>query len=317
LVSIELKDTQIRNYPTFLNTKKPLTTNISDLKEEKLMDLEPLKKLDNLRSVSFEGCNCFIHEDHRWVLPVIHDAQVKEILPKPCTIIIFDAHHDASDPICPEDIRELRKSGFDTSDLIDLCKNKLKKMDDDWLKAGMELGLIDDVVIFGVDNYFDKEKLREYEDHCGVKHRIEMIQSIISELSDNQGDLNDLARSKELCGLWDILGWEYSPEHGFMFSDDKKSILLDIDLDCFAVFWREYHFPWPHEVFENEFFRPSQHSTTSGWNAAKFLEEFISRAALITIAEEPDFCGGIEKSNIIFDRVNKYLFQKRLSIEAE
>ncbi len=43
-------------------------------------------------------------------------------------------------------------SGPTISDLIALCERDLRSLDDDWIKAAMELGLVSDAVVFGVDD---------------------------------------------------------------------------------------------------------------------------------------------------------------------
>lgn len=280
------------------------------------MSLDKLRELDNLREISFENCEAFMHKDHRWVLPIIHYSQEKGILPKPCTLVMFDAHHDSCDPFCLDEIIQLRESGCNVEDIIYLCENHLNSLDDDWVKTGMELGLIDNAVIFGLDDLSDKREFQKYKDHLGCEHRIEMIGSIIDALAF-QGDLSDLAKSEKLSELWNILDWQFDQSsRQFTFTTDAKKILLDFDLDCFAVNWRGYLFPWPDEVYINEFFVESNYYTTDEWTGVNFVKELIKRAALLTIAEEPNHCGSIEKSMQIFDKVNHFFFENRLSLRS-
>jgi hypothetical protein len=69
---------------------------------------------------------------------------------------------------------------------------RLRKIDDDWIKAGMELGLIDNVVLWGVD-FEHRTDENMYSDAIGRFHEIYTIGALNNELG-YQGDLPDLAR---------------------------------------------------------------------------------------------------------------------------
>jgi len=275
------------------------------------MSLDDLKRIDNLKKVSFEKCECFLHENHRWVLPIIHYAQERGTLPKPCTLVMFDAHHDAKRPSCIEEICRIRKAGITIKNLICLCKDKLCRHDGDWVKAAMELGLIDDAVIFGVEDRWSSNRLKSFKDHRGDRHRVELLGLPRLEL-EPQGSLSDIAQ-EGFYELWNILDWQCISNEGFTFAKCAKKILLDFDLDCFVINWRDYLFPWPDEVFEKEFFTPSTHWSTEGWTGKKLLDELVSRAALLTIARESKSCGNGEKADQILGKVNHFLFDDKLS----
>lgn len=277
------------------------------------MNLDFLEAIDNLRKISFEKCECFIHEDHRWVLPIIHDAQEREVLPKPCTLVMFDAHCDLLDPICFDDICRIRKKGVNLGNLIGSCKDKLAKNDSDWIKAGMELGLIGDVVIFGVGGNWE-----EFKDHRGKLHRIELLSLPLTELESHDGKLCDLVQSSLFSKLWNILRWEYDQQKDeFFFKKGGKKILLDFALDCFVYNCLECKFPWPDELFESEFLTQSKNRKTTQWTGKKFLDGLIKRATLLTFSLESEFCGGLEKSEYILSKVNQFLFERKLLIEKE
>jgi hypothetical protein len=278
------------------------------------MNLSALEKIDELRQVPFGERECFLHKEHRWVLPIIFYNQQKKILPHPCTLVTFDAHHDTMDPTCScnEDIRRVKKAGITFEELVNLCKESLRDRDDDWIKAGMELSLIDDVVIFGVENGVSSGKLEKYEDQQGNIHKIKLLGLPREEL-DDRGDLSDIARSETLSEFWEILGWQCT--HQFSFVQSKRKILLDFDLDCFIVHWRGYRFPWPNEVFEKEFRSSSKYQGGSLWTGKDFLNGLMDKAALITIAKEPDFCDGEKKATEILGKVNHFLFDDKLNLD--
>ena len=58
-------------------------------------NIENLLAFDELAEIKFKNCSGYIHKDHRWVLCLIYYGQEKGLLPKPCDMVIFDAHHDA------------------------------------------------------------------------------------------------------------------------------------------------------------------------------------------------------------------------------
>jgi len=275
------------------------------------MNLSDLEEIDELRQISFGERECFLHKEHRWVLPIIFYNQQNKILPHPCTLVMFDAHHDTRDPNCMEDIIRIKEAELTFSEIVNLCKERLSDRDDDWVKAGMELGLIDDAVIFGVEDGASNRNLEKYEDQQGIIHKIKLLGLPREEL-DYQGDLSDIIRSEALSEFWKILGWQCNSQ--FSFVEDERKILLDFDLDCFIVRWRGYHFPWPEEVFKKEFPAPLNHRPTSGWTEKGFLNGLINKAALVTIAREPDFCGGETKATEILGKVNRFLFDNKLLI---
>lgn len=276
------------------------------------MNLSDLKEIDDLRQVPFGKCDCLLHKEHRWVLPIIFYKQQKNILSHPCTLVMFDAHHDAKDPACKNDILQIKKIGITFEGLIDLCQEKLSKLNDDWVKTGMELGLIDDAVIFGVESSADSANFKRFKDQQENIHKIKLLGLPGKEL-EYQGDLSDTARRESLSDLWKILGWQCDPQ--FSFAQDGRKILLDLDLDCFIVRWKGcYRFPWPDEVFKKEFLVPSRYQTTLEWTGKDFLNGLVNKAALLTIAREPYCCGGETKATQILGKVNHFLFDDKLSI---
>jgi len=275
------------------------------------MNLSDLEKIDDLQQISYGKHECFLHKDHRWVLPIIFHKQQKKALPHPCTLVIFDAHHDTLPPSCMEDILLIKEVGINFDKLVNLCQEKLKDDDDDWIITGMELGLIDNAVIFGVEDRVNNRITETFKDHQGKSHYIKLLGFPREELGD-RGDLRDISRLEDLSGLWEILGWQCN--HQFSFAQDRKKILLDFDLDCFIIQWKCYRFPWPDEVFIKEFLKPSNHRTKLRWTGKGFLDGLINKAALITIAREPVFCGGDTKANQVLSKVNHFLFDDKLLI---
>ncbi|MBD3337767.1 MAG: hypothetical protein GF353_01575 [Candidatus Lokiarchaeota archaeon] len=279
------------------------------------MPLTRLKKLDELKEVSYSNHKIFIHRDHRYILPIIFHAQNLKYLPKPSTLVFFDYHPDNIKVEDMTKITNILQNGLNLDTLIDFCMNDLKKNDDDWLLTGIELGLIDDVVIFGVNSHFSSFPDDIYIDNNNIKHKIIIKHSHPGNLLHYQGDLSDTARSTELESMWKILNWKFSPEmQCFNFYKNTKRIILDFDLDAFIVQWEEYLFPWPDEVFDDRYLKESEYYTTNGWTGKKFVRKLIEKAGIITIASEPTCCGNEVKSEIVFNKLNKYIFDDELKI---
>lgn len=150
--------------------------------------------------------------------PIIYDAQEREILPKPCTLVMFDAHDDATrlGSACMEKIREMRDRGITLEALMQLCQDDLRRDDGDWVMAGAELGLIGDAVSFGVEDREKKDRLKRFEDHLGNTHRIELM-GLPGEAFAYKGGLIDHIRRDDFSDLWDILQWEHVRGRGFRF----------------------------------------------------------------------------------------------------
>lgn len=284
-------------------------------------DLAALQVLDGLKYANFGNLPCYVHTDHRWVLPIIHHAQEQGHIPRPCTLVMFDAHHDALPPQggCMDLIRQIRASGPTVDSLLQLCEvdDGLRKTDDDWVLAGMELGLIGDAVVFGVKGYSDRDvhDLWEFADHAGTIHHLRLVGLPGRELG-YQGVLGDLSQREVVQSIWDILGWKMI-DGRFQFVEGRPKIALDIDLDCFVVDWNGYLFPWPDEVFEHEFLRESMYWSTQQQSGLAFLQVLIEKAGSLTIAREPHYCGGHEKTDEVFRKLNRHLFGGNIIIHDD
>lgn len=279
--------------------------------------IQILKKLDGLRRVGFDRCQCFLHDKHRWVLPLIHDAQQNGILSAPCTLISFDAHHDTKQPVpdCMTEIKRIRGSGLSIGNLVFLCEEKLSLNNDDWIRAGMELGLISDVVVFGVQYHLDSRIPPQFADHTGGTHRIEIC-PLPREALERSGPLGACHNHRQPKELWSILDWVYMPQKGFSFGQRPERVLLDFDLDCFKLTWAtKYTFPWPDEVFQTEFLTDSRYYSTEGWSGKAFVKGLMDRAGLIAIAREQRCCGGEQKADEVLRKLNHFIFDDKLCLK--
>lgn len=180
------------------------------------MGLEELVALDGLKTFRYGEKEVWLHEDHRWVLPMVFEAQERGWLPRPVRVVLFDRHTDAAAPA-----QFSTQLSFEV--VVSACKKDLSRHDDDWIVAGIRMGLLADVFVFGVDDRMGE--LPKAVGDFGIFGRYEM-----------PGKLGELGkRAKE------VLNWDESP------------ILLDIDLDCFAYAYRDRVIAWDDSVFQSEF----------------------------------------------------------------
>lgn len=182
--------------------------------------LEPLAVVDEIRRIERASPPTFIHNDHRFFLPVLHWAQEERLLPRPCRLVMLDQHHDALDtrkPGAAAKLRALRQQGFTMELLLDFVQNYLAEEDDDWVRSGMELGLLSDAIIFGAQDGLGSNP-KVFDDHLGTGHRIWINRSLPGECFGRQGNLGDLGRGHTVQPLWDLLSWDPRPK-SFGFVD--------------------------------------------------------------------------------------------------
>jgi hypothetical protein len=279
-----------------------------------LFSLLPLE--ENAEYSSIEGTSFVIHEDHRWLLPIANFAQQRGLLPKPCTLVMFDAHEDSVELTCLELLAKAR-ADLTSERLVEICRNELRKLDDDWIKAGMELAIFKDAIIFGGwHNDRGIPKPDTYTASANSESHRFIKSGLPLHALAYQGELSDHARTTKLQHLWNALGWQ--PDGGvgvFDFVPGLPPILLSLDLDCFAASWRGYNFPWPDEIFETEFLEPSKYSSTLGWTGKRFLNALIHKAGLVAFAREAECTDGPAKARHILQRLNHYVFEGELPSE--
>lgn len=272
-------------------------------------ELAPLYSLDRLRRLALTDPVTFAHDDHRFLLPLVHFAQEQGLVPKPSKVVMMDRHHDGLAPRNREAldvIPVMRAKGITYPELINLTATTLSPLDDDWLRAGMELGMFADAVVFGVEEGLG-QNLTTFDDHLGQEHRIWINRSLPGECFGHQGNLSDLARSYELKDLWDLLDWEVGGG-GVDFRADAEKLVVTVDLDAFVMDWEDFTFAWRDEVWTRRFLQESAHHTAAGWSGARFVEALLERAGILAIAREPSYCGGEAEMQRVFDDFNRYVF---------
>jgi hypothetical protein len=175
--------------------------------------LRRLKEHDGLREFAWEGKRIWLHEDHRWVLPSIWAAQEEGRLPRPTPVVLLDRHPDAAVPET-----ELPVPGS-LEAVYRVCAELLSRHDDDWIVAGMRMGILGDVWVYGVD--------------------------------DRMGDLPRREGNFVARGRWGLMGG--LARDGVELPRIEGPYLLDVDLDCFAFAYRDRVWAWTEEMWDWEF----------------------------------------------------------------
>lgn len=260
------------------------------------------------------GNPVFVFRDHRWTLPVIFLAGIKDLFKLPVKIVTFDRHMDSLSPLNgKETLRNFRSCGGTFDELVHIIINHLSPRDDDWIESGMELGLISDVVQFSSEQEKVEsiEPISVYTDSLNMVHRIYHLGRPVHELS-YKGALTDPTCEFVSEGLWDTLGWEPSKPG---FAGKANDFVFDIDLDFFTFTWNKYIFAFTEEIYEGEFLSPCQSSFYEEYLPLEFIRELARKASLLTIACEPAYCGGSKKAQYILGDINNLFLERELYVE--
>lgn len=258
-----------------------------------------------------DGTPLVIFRDHRWTLPVIAAAEEKDFLSVPATVVTFDRHRDLLEPrrgIGP--LRQWKTRGGSFTEIIELVENHCSPRDDDWILSGMELGLIGDVIQFNACETYEEEpaSVVSHADSGGVKHKVFQLGRPARELSF-KGSLVQKSSEGITDAIARLIGWDPSLPG---ISSASNGFLLDIDLDFFTIGWLNYTLPFSDEIFDGEFFKSCQSEYYEDYSPVSFFCDLVTHASVITIATEPDFCGGNEKAKAVMRSVDRLLFNGML-----
>src|SRR6202035_1184272 len=99
--------------------------------------LQPLVKGDRLREISGLVKPAFLHDDHRWVLPIFAWAQITGLAKTPSLLVLFDRHTDFANSflIADKPGRELAtayNSAPTVEAVIEICSQYADPNDGDW-----------------------------------------------------------------------------------------------------------------------------------------------------------------------------------------
>jgi len=202
--------------------------------------------------------------DHRAVLVAAWAAHKQDLFAKPPMIVRLDAHPDMGEKPRPWAWERAQLRDLDSAQAI---ANMQRNDDGGWVISAMEFGLAADVLSVGVHEYHrfpgDNEP---WIDHCGARHRLGTF-----------------------TAFHDVLN---TPHWRDRIHDTSTPIWVDIDLD-FATTRLDDDSgrvrPWTPQEWQAHF--PA--------DAREWFAAALRRASLVTIASEPEFCGGHEGSGRI------------------
>ena len=276
-------------------------------------NLSNLSQYANFETYPYGEKHIILYDDHRCILTVLFEAYKLGIINDMTNLVTFDRHDDAKPmhPNTEEMLKALTKSNLSeisSRDFKSFVEFDISEYDDDWVKIGMEMRLINNIINIGCEENFNISdwKSNSYESKSGKKHLGFVIGHLSSELNTHGGRIGDLALH-EYDPIREIIGYS---QHGPSLPsiDDTSNFVLDFDLDCFTTTCMDKRFAWPEDVFRKEY---------NGESASSFfLYQLIQKSKFITICREPSYCGGIGEANKILGYLDHYLFGGCLGTQA-
>ncbi len=254
------------------------------------MSIIDLEQRTNYSVYDFNGKQIVLYDDHRCLLNVLYEA--KQEFGCAHDVFYFDNHDDARD-LNPDEIHEIigLGSNYLLKDLWNFVEFTSASDDASWLKAGFELGLIKNAVVFGA----------------------EMEDSNVMALPQHQ--YIDLHLQHHFAySIKDVETWSRCYRHPLPGNNEASLIknssgfILDFDLDCFASdikgiaggLGSGFSTIAIPEVLFSELI---ENLLRNG-----LMYDFIKKANVITICMEPDCCGGLGESYRILNLLDEHLF---------
>ena len=276
-----------------------------------MQDIKSIHELTfhtNIEVYSFNGKNIILYDDHRSVLNVLFESKKLKLFSKTPNLIFFDKHEDASDPrIKAEDLFKKwgtdRIEDVDSRDFWSFVEFDLSGIDDDWVLAGMELGLINHAVVIGqTENSNMRDMNNHFESSDGIHHELFDIPHLDFSIGC-RGCLGDsVSKESNYENIRNI--FEYNqllPRNYKQFSKEVNNpFVLDFDLDCFTTECEDTVYAWPEAIFWEKY--------CNNQESFHFMRQLINRSTIITICREPKCCGGLGESNKILGYLDNYFF---------
>jgi hypothetical protein len=227
----------------------------------------------------------------------------------PVNVVIFDRHDDFCDPLCglPR-LQQLLQVGLNERVLSDIVEWELSRNDDDWIKTGMHLGYIADILLVGVEDDHNVDTSCNangvFVDMNGNNHVVRSVGHIWDGL-DYQGWIFDFAQRAAFEPCWKILGWN-PKERQF---NPERDLIVDIDLDCFSSDSWGQTLSIRADLFTHLLSKKVPHS---GMSAATWLCDCIAAAKYVGIATESTHCGGYYEMMKSLHTLDHVLFEEHI-----
>ncbi|MFL5788313.1 MAG: hypothetical protein ACJ748_09685 [Flavisolibacter sp.] len=253
-----------------------------------------------------------LYEDHRTILNVLFYCKKQEPSLFPINVYLFDNHDDACVPSKKvlKMISRYNKKEPSLKDFWSFTDFDLRVLDDDWNKAGMELGLINNVFLFNATKAsFDFQQSYKTMSF-GTKNLYNL--GYIWDALWNRGCLSDLVKSEEYGALWNDFGWVYQRNQGKFFFGPPNAFITDFDLDCFTTEVLDNRIAVPNTILIEKFEEMHQADYHHYYSCKLFVEELIQKSEIITLCFENNFCGGYNQVFEIFKTIDYLFFEEQL-----
>lgn len=213
----------------------------------------------------------FVFDPHRLALPCwalsVGDGE-------PALVLTLDRHFDLVPPAMPAHVPS-RAEGLRALD--EHTRWELDERNVDHILAGMEAGVVSDVIAVARTHPSGAHHGDTWLDHNGDEHRILTAPTVDALMNDPDAEA--------------VL-------------KDAKHIILDMDLDCFTSLSDADPtdvLPWPVDVIRS-FLMPRE----------GFWDAVLPRSIALTLACEPVHCGGMIRGNRLFEDVARVVFEELL-----
>lgn len=279
---------------------------------QEITSIYGLSNHTNIEVYSFHDKYIILYDDHRSILNVLFETKKLGLFSTTPNLIFFDKHDDAYNPkINAKDLLEKwgveRIEDVSSRDFWSFVEFELSGLDDDWLLAGMELGLINHAVVIGqTENSNMRDMNNMYESSDRKRHDLFDIFHLDYSIG-NRGCLGDsMIKEPYYKDVRNIFEYNQPLNVNYdKFSNEVTSpFVLDFDLDCFTTECENNVYAWPEVIFWEKYCKNQI--------VFQFMRHLIERSSFITICREPTCCGGLGESNKILEYLDHYFFDSSL-----
>ncbi|WP_131368598.1 hypothetical protein [Chryseobacterium soli] len=251
-----------------------------------------------------------IYEDHRTILNVLFAKKLNKEIEFPVNIILFDNHDDFCKPneSALAIINRFNENEPSIRDFWIFTEFDLRVLDDDWIKAGMELDLIKNVFLFNATETSLGFLSRYETTKFGTKKLYNL--GYIWDAISNKGCLNDIIKDDEFGEFWEDFGWVN--ENGEFYFDPSSKFIVDFDLDCFSTEILDKRLAIPDEILDEKLTSSYPRDSHSFYSSQELIKEMIEKSEITTICFENQFCGGFTEVFKIFNYINKTFFENKI-----
>lgn len=255
-------------------------------------------------------CNIILYDDHRTILNILYYAKHFGLFGQDVpTIVSFDRHDDACEVNnILEKIMRTKEECFPEMNeqyMWQFTEFGLSGNDDNWVRAGMELGLIKHYIGLGhvgSDATNIKDGFEKYLSFDNETHHLYSNGHLSEILSDGSSLSQQGISSSKGSNMQNDLHF-----HNGHFDDiGIKSLVLDIDLDCFTIDFADNNYACPVYIFEEHYVK--------NLKVKFFMDQLIKKTSLITICREQGSCGGLGESTEILKYIDYYWLNNSLSM---